>query len=122
MVGSKINLPSLFSNLRNIKYLVVIVIVGIISKISGVSLIAKLKRFDLGESFSFGLFHSARLSLIIAVSKIGFELGLINENIFSSLMILAIISAVLGPSLGKLILSKKNWRIVKKIQTLFLPY
>jgi len=107
IVGSKINIPSIFSDLKNIKYLVIIVAIGILAKVIGVSFITKIKGFKIRECFSFGLFHSARLSMIIAVSEIGFELKLINENIFSSLMILAIISAIAGPSLGKLLLGEK---------------
>jgi len=107
IVGSKINIPSIFSDLKNIKYLVSIIAIGILAKVIGVGFITRLKGFKIRECFSFGLFHSARLSMIIAVSEIGFELKLINENIFSSLMLLAIISAIAGPSLGKLLLGEK---------------
>ncbi len=108
LMGSQVNLPALLSNLSNIKILLLIVIVGIFSKVIGVSLIAKIKKFNWRKSLAMGFFHSARLSLIIAAVEISRRLGFINENLFSTFIILAIISAIVGPSMGKLILGKKE--------------
>jgi len=108
IVGAKIDFPELFSNLKNIEILLAIILVGILAKIIGVAAAAKLSKFDNRESMSMGFLHSARLSLIIAVGEIGFEMGLVNENLFSSLVILAMVSALIGPTVGKVILSRRN--------------
>ncbi len=112
IVGSKIDIPQLFSNLNNIEILFAIIGVGIFSKVIGVFFSSKLIKLNTRESLSMGFIHSARLSLIIAVGEIGFSLGLINETLFSSFVILAIISAILGPVIAKVLLFKKKIRKV----------
>lgn len=104
IMGSKVNLPLLFSNVANISNLLIITFIAIISKVTGVFLASKTIGFDVKESTSLGLFHSARVSLIIAAAEIGSELGLISESLFSILIILAVVSALVGPSIGKYIL------------------
>ena len=121
IVGSKIDFPSLFSNLNNIKVLLAIIAVGILAKIIGVAASTKLAKFSIRESLSMGFLHSARLSLIIAVGEIGFEMGLVDENLFSSFVILAIISALIGPTVGKIILLKKKTDSRKTKETEELP-
>jgi len=110
LIGAKVNLPALFSNLDKIQLLVIVIIVAIFAKIIGVSFIAKIKGFALRECFALGSFHSARLSLLIAISEIASRLGLIDNNLFSIFVILAIISAIVGPSIGKLLI-KSNTKI-----------
>lgn len=105
VVGSKINIPSLFSNLGNIVILLLIVFVAIASKVAGVFTISKILKMSNRESLSMGFFHASRLSLIIAVGEIGFSLGLIDENLFSAFMLVAIVTALIGPVAGKLLLN-----------------
>ncbi len=107
LVGSRIDLPALFSDLDNIKVLLIILSVALLSKFISVTLMTKALRFDWRESVSMGFLHTARLSLIIAVAEIGRELGLVDETLFSSFMIIAIISAIIGPVVGKYLLKGK---------------
>jgi len=53
-----------------------------------------------------GFIQPAKLSLIIAVAEIGQELGLVDENLFSSFMIAAIVTDIIGPFTGKYIFRK----------------
>ncbi len=106
-MGAKVDMPSLFSNIGNIQLLFAILFFGMMSKISGVALISRAKGFDLRESISMGLFHSARLSLVIAAVEIGRTMNILDENLFSIFIILAAFSAIVGPSVGKRILLKK---------------
>jgi len=55
---------------------------------------------------SFGILHTARLSLILAATDISFELGLIDNDLFASFVMLALVSAILAPTLGRHILSR----------------
>ena len=107
IMGSKVNLPLLFSNIVNISNLLIIIIIAIISKVIGVFLASRTVGFSFRESASLGLFHSARVSLIIAAAEIGSDLGLIDESLFSILIILAVMSALIGPSIGKYLLLNK---------------
>ncbi len=108
LVGAKVNLPAILSNVKNLEFLAVIILVGIASKVVGVSIASNVSGFSLRESLSMGFLHSARLSLIIVGVEIGSELGLIDENLFSIFMILAVVSAILCPSIGKHLLHDKN--------------
>jgi Kef-type K+ transport system membrane component KefB len=108
LVGSRIDIPALFSDLDNIKTLLIILSVALLSKFISVMLMTKALRFDWRESISMGFLHTARLSLIIAVAEIGRELGLVDETLFSSFMIIAIISAIVGPIAGKYMLREKK--------------
>jgi len=104
LVGSRIDIPSLFTNLANIRMLFIILGIALFSKFISVTLASKAVNFNWKESISMGFFHTARLSLIIAVAEIGRELGLVDDDLFSSFMIIAIISAIIGPVIGKYIL------------------
>ena len=113
LMGGKVDLPVLFSNLMNIQLLVIIVVAAILSKVIGVGFITKVNGFSLRESIAFGSFHAARLSLIIAAAEIASRLGLIDNNLFSIFVILAIISSIVGPSAGKVLAkqNEKRWKI-----------
>jgi Kef-type K+ transport system membrane component KefB len=104
--GAKVNLPALFANVHNLIILLVIVAVGILSKLISVGIVAKLSGLELKESTAFGLFHAARLSLIVAAADISIELGLVDKSLFAMFVILAIVSALVTPLLGKYILAK----------------
>ncbi|MFW6174370.1 MAG: cation:proton antiporter [Chloroflexota bacterium] len=106
IVGSNVNLPSLFSSTGSLTALALIVTVGLLSKAVGVSAASWLLRFSVRESLAFGLFHMARLSLIIAAAEIALDLEMIGENIFSMLVLLALVSGLVGPTLGKLVLER----------------
>ena len=106
LVGSEVDLPAVFSNLQNIEVLFGIIIVGIMAKVVGVGLVSLKSGFTLPQSVSLGFFHATQLSLIIAAAEIGFELDLLNEELFSMLIILAVTASVLCPSLGKKIMGK----------------
>jgi len=115
IIGAKVNLIPVFTNLNNIVILLVIVVVGFLSKTLSVFFAGKMIGLQNNESLAFGFFHTARLSLIIAAANIFLKLGLIDDNLFASLIVLAVISAITAPSLGKLILSRRY--LFRKNQT-----
>jgi Kef-type K+ transport system membrane component KefB len=104
IIGAKVDLPSLFANLTNILVLVIIIGLAIGAKAAGVSAASLLCGFRARESLAMGLFHSARLSLIIAAVEIARKMELMDESLFSTFVILAVVSAIFGPSVGKGIL------------------
>ena len=106
--GAKVNLATVFSDLNNISVLLVVVAVGMLSKVVSVAIAARLSGLDMRKSAAFGLFHTARLSLILAAADISIGLGLIDEALFAIFIILAIISATVAPALGKYIMSGKT--------------
>ena len=52
-----------------------------------------------------GLFNTSKLIPIITVAEIGREIGLIDENLFSSFILVAIVSIIVGPIAGKYMLA-----------------
>ncbi|PCN51117.1 hypothetical protein B6U99_01020 [Candidatus Geothermarchaeota archaeon ex4572_27] len=118
LMGAKVDIPLLLSNITNVHHLVLVVSTAISSKFAGVFAASKLSGLTLRESASLGLFHSARVSLVIAAAEVGSEAGLIDEKVFSILVILALLSAVLGPSAGKYVLSGEvgRFRIIAKLR------
>ena len=114
LVGSKIDIPILFSSLANIRVLLIILTIALLSKFISVTLVTRVLQFNWKESLSMGFLHTARLSLIIAVAEIGRELNLVDENLFSSFMIVAMVSAIIGPVAGKYLLKEKPVKIIEK--------
>lgn len=104
LMGARVDLPALFSNAGNIQMLLVLIAVAMAVKVTAVSLASRWQGLSGRESWSFGFFHSARVSLIIAAVEVGRSLGLISETFFAMFIILAIVSALIGPFFGKKIL------------------
>lgn len=110
-VGARVDIPALFSSVSTIDVLVLVLVAALASKAVGVGVIAKIRGFNLHESVAMGFFHAARLSLIIATAEIGNRTGLIGDNAFSMLVIVAIVTSLIGPFVGKFMLSLKMRKI-----------
>jgi CPA2 family monovalent cation:H+ antiporter-2 len=103
--GAKVNLLTVFTNLSNVAVLLVIIAVGILAKALSVSVATRLSGVkSMRRSIAFGLFHTARLSLILAAADIAIRLGLIDERLFSIFVILAVVTSTVAPALGKYVL------------------
>lgn len=63
------------------------------------SLIFIARRLTIREALAGGVLLSARLSLIIAVAELGVELGVIGENLESAVILLAIVTTTIAPTL-----------------------
>jgi CPA2 family monovalent cation:H+ antiporter-2 len=108
--GAKVNLLAVFTSLNNVTMLLVIIAVGMLAKIVSVAAASRLSGINMRRSLAFGLFHTAMLSLILAMADISIRLGLIGERLFSIFVILALVTSTLAPALGKYILGKKEAR------------
>ena len=106
--GAKVNLLTVFTNLDNVTVLLVIVIVGMLAKVVSVTVASRLSGVNLRRSIAFGLFHTARLSLVLAAADISIRLGLIGERLFSIFVILALVTSTAAPALGKYMLRERQ--------------
>ena len=70
------------------------------------ALLLVARRHSLREALAAGALMSARLSLIIAIAELGVELGLIDEAMESSIILLAAVTATLAPTLFRLLLPR----------------
>jgi len=110
-VGVRTDLGLILGNIRGIEILIALLSVGFIGKIFGTFIVSKFSGFTKYESLSIGFAMSARLSLIIASAELGLAAGLITHEIYSMLVLLAIISVLLSPSLAKLIMGKEVLKV-----------
>jgi len=62
-----------------------------------------LRGFSPREVFSAGLLLSARLSLVIAIAELGRELGLLDAAMESQVILLALVTSTLAPTLFRLL-------------------
>lgn len=68
------------------------------------SLLFRFSGVSLGRTLSMGVLLSSRLSLIIVAATIGLELGFITDAFKDAIILLALMTCLLGPSLFKLLL------------------
>lgn len=101
LAGSRVNLFKLFATAHDVWVLLVFISAALISKAVGVSIVAGFLGLDRRESIALGCFHCARLSLIIAAAEVSLKLGLVDEGVFASLVVLAVVSGLVAPALGK---------------------
>jgi Kef-type K+ transport system membrane component KefB/Trk K+ transport system NAD-binding subunit len=98
MVGVKFDL----SALKEFKFTLLPFLFTLFFLLFVIKLIPSLlftKRFGLRKSISGGFLLSSRLSLIIAASAIGLDLGIISPGINASFVIMAVTTCFLGPLL-----------------------
>jgi Kef-type K+ transport system membrane component KefB len=67
------------------------------------SLLMRFQRISLKDGLKAGIILSSRLSLIVAAATIGLQEGLISRGIKDSIVLLALITCFLGPTLFKLL-------------------
>jgi len=104
LVGAKVDLVELFSKVENLALLFFVISVGIIAKVAGAGISSLLLGMSRRRALSFGILHSARLSLVIAAVEIGIQTGIIDEGVYAIFVVFAIISSIVAPSIGKRIL------------------
>jgi len=105
-LGFTINIRLLLSP-ENTMTALIIVASFIAGKIVGGFIGAKFQSFNVRESIGMGVATVPRLSVALAVASVARSHGLFNEDIMASLLIMAIITILVGPTLTKTFLSSK---------------
>lgn len=100
-VGTRTNPAALLGDVKNLEVLAALIATGFLGKLVGASAASRLAGFTKRESITLGFAMSARLSLIIASAELGLAVGIIGREIYSALVMLAIVSVVLSPWLAK---------------------
>lgn len=95
MVGVRFDLPSLLSSKDALLLVPFMVLTAYLIKVIPALLFRQF--FSWRETFAAGFLLSSRLSLIIAASAIGFELGVISPALNSSIILVAIVTCTLSP-------------------------
>ncbi|NQV40764.1 MAG: cation:proton antiporter [Candidatus Marinimicrobia bacterium] len=106
MVGVRFDLPVLLESREAVMLVPFMVLAAYLIKLIP-SLLFRVF-FSWRETFSAGFILSSRLSLIIAASAIGLELGVISPPLNSSIILVAIITCTLSPLAFSLLNKKKT--------------
>ena len=104
-VGIQMNITSIF-NPEGLLFLTKLLGAALIVKILP-SLLLIFKRVPFRYSLAAGVLLSSRLSLIIAVAAIGLREGFINHATAESIIFLALVTSVLGPTAFKRLVPKE---------------
>ena len=107
-VGINTDIVSLIFNVRYLEVFIALFIAGYIGKVAGIIPVCRLLGFNKIESLSMGFAMSARLSLIVAAAELGLKSGLIGLDVYSILVLIAILSVIISPSLSKYIIGKPS--------------
>jgi Kef-type K+ transport system membrane component KefB len=88
------------------QWLSIILVASVLSKIVPVYFVGRACGFNRNESSILGTLMNTRALMELIVLNIGFDLGLIPQNVFTMLVIMAIVTTLMaGPMLKRLLLS-----------------
>ncbi len=79
------------------------VVVGLITKIIGCGAVAKIFRYDLKDSLKVGIGMMTRGEVALIVAQKGLASGLVAPEMFTSVILLIIVSSIVSPILLKLL-------------------
>ncbi len=97
-IGLSVSLGKVMGNLG---IAVIIALIGIVSKIIGSGIGGKLSGFTNKESFQIGISMVPRAEVALIVANLGLTAGFIKDDIFTSIILLVILSTVLTPLMLK---------------------
>lgn len=99
-VGMQFDLQNVLEREQVVFTLKLLVLAFMVKMIPG--LLFKLQRFSLRSALQAGVLLASRLSLIVAAATIGLEEGFIDQQMKDSVVLLALMTCLLGPTLFKL--------------------
>lgn len=105
-IGLKTNFNNL--TLSVFTFSIFFVIIGLICKIFGCGLMAKICKFDWGDSFKIGVGMMTRGEVALIVAQKGLSVGLLSSEYFTSIILLIIISSIATPLLLKVLYAKEE--------------
>ncbi|CAM2146961.1 monovalent cation:H+ antiporter-2, CPA2 family [Pararobbsia alpina] len=88
-----------------------------IGKYGGAWLAARACGFDTGESHILGVLMNTRALMELIVINVGYDLGVISQNVFTMLVIMAIVSTVIPVPMIRRSLAKAARRSAKALRT-----
>ena len=103
-IGLKTNVDNM--NMEILLFAIAFVIVGLISKIIGCGLMARLCRFNGGDSLKIGVGMMTRGEVALIVSQKGLSVGLMSPVYFTAVILLIIVSSVSTPIILKFLYAR----------------
>ena len=103
-IGLRANFGSSF----DLKLFLIIFILSCLAKIVGVTLGALLSGFKIAEAFAISFAMNARGAMGIIITNLGLQAGLINNQLFSAFILMALITSIISGPLIQFSLSKRR--------------
>lgn len=103
-IGLKTNVDNM--NMEILLFAIAFVIVGLVSKIIGCGLMARLCRFNGGDSLKIGVGMMTRGEVALIVSQKGLSVGLMSPVYFTAVILLIIVSSVSTPIILKFLYAR----------------
>ncbi|QUI24481.1 cation:proton antiporter [Vallitalea pronyensis] len=115
--GSSFFIPIFFTNIgigldlgevtQFLPLAILITVIGIASKIIGAGLGAKLSGFRAGEALKIGVCMVPRAEVTLIVANLALRLDMIGKDIFTSIILLVIMSAIFSPVALKCLVKRR---------------
>ncbi|MCD6310012.1 MAG: monovalent cation:proton antiporter family protein [Candidatus Eremiobacteraeota bacterium] len=106
MVGVQFNIKALLSSMTTLLYLPILIVAAYIVKLLPSFV---FRRFlDWKKSVVSGILLSSRLALIIAAGAIGLQVGAISEATYSAIVIIAIFTSLVSPTIFQRMMKQKQ--------------
>ncbi len=87
---------------------VVLTIVAIISKVIGCGIPARLFKSSSKEAFAIGVGMTPRLEVALVIALYGLSLGIIHSHVYSVIVLMGVLTALVTPPLLRMTLKKKE--------------
>lgn len=101
--GLRVDIPAL-NSLQDLAWLAVIIATATLAKWGGCYLAAKMSGLDHPMAMALGVLMNTRALMELVVANIALDLGVISTQVFSMLVIMAIVSTIItGPVLHRLL-------------------
>ncbi|MCD6443798.1 cation:proton antiporter [Candidatus Bathyarchaeota archaeon] len=114
-VGLTVNVRALIRP-EWLSMLLLLLAMGVGGKLLGVVVIGKILGLSTNTGLAMGILHSARLSLILAGAKIGLELGLLTEEVYSTTVVFAITTVLLCPAIARKFMRKAEDDVKRSVK------
>lgn len=108
---ASIGLKTKFNNFSTemIIFSVILIVVAILTKIVGAGIGAKICRYTNHEAFNIGIGMVSRGEVALIVAQKGYDLGLIDAELFSPIILMVVITTIIAPIiLKRTLVSKKT--------------
>lgn len=105
-IGLKTQLGSFTMSM--VLFSIILLIVAVFTKIVGAGIGAIICKYDFHESLNIGIGMVSRGEVALIVAQKGFKLGLIDQDMFSPIVVIVVVTTIITPIILKKSLVRKN--------------
>jgi len=122
VLGMELDIGVLFEGKGNLLFPVLLVLTLLVTKLTGGLIFALIKRMPLRDGFILGMVLWPQLSATIAATAVGYETGIIKQEVLVSVVIMALFSALGTPFILRRFVRKDVERILARDHIIICGY